>query len=376
MFKNSVIIGFMVLVFIGCDKDKNPMKPDQTTMFKVTIENIASEPMYSSTGVFNTPVGGDAPAPILPGQMYEFSFSAAPGSKLSFATMFGQSNDFFYAPGEAGIALFDGSGNQVTGDVTSQVKLWDAGTEVNQEPGLGPDQAPRQAAPNTGAKDPDNTVREAADTYNNLPDVGDVIRVTLTAVSATEFKARIENVSTDMTLATSDGGAHPAPMSPGVWVVHTEAAPLFTVGEMDRGKGLERIAEDGNPEMLSSELASESGIYEVVAPGVWAVHSGSNPLFTAGMADMQEGLEALAEDGDPSGLAAVVAGKNHVDESGVFNTPEGASSAGPAKPGDTFSFEFEASSGYLSFATMQGQTNDLFYAPEGMGISLFDPKAA
>jgi hypothetical protein len=37
------------------------------------------------------------------------------------------------------------------GIFTGAVHLWDAGTEVNQEPFVGPDQAPRQAAPNTGA---------------------------------------------------------------------------------------------------------------------------------------------------------------------------------------------------------------------------------
>ena len=39
----------------------------------------------------------------------------------------------------------------VTGDITSSISLWDAGTEVNQEPGAGADQAPRQSGPNTGA---------------------------------------------------------------------------------------------------------------------------------------------------------------------------------------------------------------------------------
>jgi hypothetical protein len=36
------------------------------------------------------------------------------------------------------------------GDVTSQVILWDAGTELNQEPGIGADQGPRQKGANTG----------------------------------------------------------------------------------------------------------------------------------------------------------------------------------------------------------------------------------
>jgi hypothetical protein len=51
---------------------------------------------------------------------------------------------------EDGIALFDANGKPIRGDVTSQILLWDAGTEVNEEPGLGPNQAALQPAPNTG----------------------------------------------------------------------------------------------------------------------------------------------------------------------------------------------------------------------------------
>jgi hypothetical protein len=101
-------------------------------------------------GVFNLPLGAETPGPIGPGGVYEFSFSAKPGMKLSLITMFGQSNDWFYAPEPGGIPLFD-HGQPTSGDITSRFILWDAGTEANEEPGVGPNQAPRQAAPNTGA---------------------------------------------------------------------------------------------------------------------------------------------------------------------------------------------------------------------------------
>lgn len=100
-------------------------------------------------GLFNTPVGAEAPGPIVPGKAYEFSFMASPGMKLSLITMFGQSNDWFYAPAAHGIDLFR-NGRAVTGDVTGEFMLFDAGTEKNEEPGIGPNQAPRQKAPNTG----------------------------------------------------------------------------------------------------------------------------------------------------------------------------------------------------------------------------------
>src|SRR5438876_2581230 len=101
-------------------------------------------------GVFNTPVGAMSPGPIRPGESYEFSFTAMPGMKLFMTQMFGQSNDWFYAPDANGIAIFDAKGNPVSGDVTDKMILWDAGTEVDEEVGIGRNQGPRQKGPNTG----------------------------------------------------------------------------------------------------------------------------------------------------------------------------------------------------------------------------------
>ena len=114
-----------------------------------------------SVAVFNTPVGASAPGPITPSAAYEVTISAMPGDRLSLTTMMGQSNDWFYAPAESGIPLFK-NGKPISGDITSQIILWDAGTEVNQEPGIGPDQGPRQKAPNTGEAE-NGVVRNAKD---------------------------------------------------------------------------------------------------------------------------------------------------------------------------------------------------------------------
>ncbi|MFN0119459.1 MAG: spondin domain-containing protein [Blastocatellia bacterium] len=100
-------------------------------------------------GVFNMPAGAETPGPIGPGGVYEFSFNATPGMKLSLVTMFGQSNDWFYASEPGGIKLFNND-KPLSGDITSNFILWDAGTEKDEEPGVGANQAPRQKAPNTG----------------------------------------------------------------------------------------------------------------------------------------------------------------------------------------------------------------------------------
>lgn len=105
-----------------------------------------------SSGVFNTPIGAAEPGPLTLGNVYEFTFTASPGDYLSFATMFVPSNDLFYAPDSRGIALFDATGTPIQGVLREGiVQLWDAGTEVNQEPGVGPDQVQRQSGPDTGA---------------------------------------------------------------------------------------------------------------------------------------------------------------------------------------------------------------------------------
>ncbi len=130
-------------------------------------------------GVFNTPIGMMGPGPIRPGDKYEFSFTANPGMKLSMTMMNGQSNDEFYAPDENGIALFDAKGMPFSGDVTAKLILWDAGTEVNEELGIGPNQGPRQKGPNTGPVEHGVVTRaksEAIYTKN-----GQLFRVTITA---------------------------------------------------------------------------------------------------------------------------------------------------------------------------------------------------
>ena len=126
--------------------------------------------------VFNIPAGGERPSPILPGGTYEFTFSAVEGMKLNLATMYGQSNDLFYAPAGP-IGLFDKNGDPLTGDITGDLLLWDAGTEVNQAPGIGADQAPRQAMKNTGV-DENGVVGLVNDAFT-YPAAKDVMRVTV-----------------------------------------------------------------------------------------------------------------------------------------------------------------------------------------------------
>ena len=376
-FRRTAYLLMILIVSVwaaGCSDDDAAVPPDPvSTTFNVTIENVAMVYDFAASGGFHTPVGANGPGPIGPGGAYEASFDAAPGSRLSFATMFVPSNDFFYAPDEEGIALFDGGGAPITGDVTDQVWLWDAGTEVDQEPGIGADQPQRQAGANMGAADADMTVRLAADDFTNLPAVSNVVMVTLTSTSATGFTLRIENVSDNTTLATSDLNTQAVPLAPGVWVVHTSDGPLFMPDQAGYGEGLGPLAEDGSHSTLAAYLAGASGVTHLLAPGTWAVHTSDDPLFVAYASDAGSGLEALAEDGDPSTLSGSLQSQTEILESGVFNTPAGSAGPGPLTPGSIYTFDFTATLGErLSFATMLVQSNDLFYAPVGSGIELYD----
>ncbi|MFH1277071.1 MAG: spondin domain-containing protein [Candidatus Eisenbacteria bacterium] len=369
------LVALLLTPLVGCgdDDDNDPMGPGGTAKtFTVTIANVSEAFDFLGSGAFDTPAGGSSAAPIGPGEAYEFRIAAAPGGRLSFATMFVQSNDLFYAPDGDGIALFDGGGAPLSGDVTSQVFLWDGGTEMNEEPGIGANQAPRQGGGDTGPVDMNGAVRLVGDGYA-YPAVSDVIEVTVTHEGGNEFTVRIANVSTVGTLMTSDLQSLAVPLAPGVWVVHSEADPLFTAGSADGGDGLEALAEDGNPAGLAAALAARSGVTTPLAPGVFAVHTADGVLFTNGQANGGYGLEGLAEDASPGGLAAYVAGLAGVSASGTFTVPDGGSGAGPIFPGGSFSFTFTAVGGdRLSFATMFGQSNDLFYAFDDGGIALFD----
>ena len=128
-------------------------------------------------GVFNTPVGADKPGPIGPGGAYEFSFTASPGMRLSLALMFGQSNDWFYAPKRQGLDLFT-NGKPLSGDITNELMLFDAGTEVDEEPGVGLNQGPRQKNLDDGT--PEHGKVHAAKTSTFFTRNGELFKVTIT----------------------------------------------------------------------------------------------------------------------------------------------------------------------------------------------------
>ena len=142
---------------VACEGDNDSSPESMSRTFTVQIQNVAPWTVLKS-GTQKMKTTGMA-GPAGPGEAFEITLTAGKGQSLSFATMLGESNDWFFAPGQGGVALYDAAGMPVSGDVTAQIGLWNAGTEVDEEPAVGLDTGPQQAMPTQGAPDSDPTVR-------------------------------------------------------------------------------------------------------------------------------------------------------------------------------------------------------------------------
>ena len=147
---------------------------DSAAARAVTVTVKSKAPAFTSSTAGTYGAGA-----AVPGKSFTFDFYAPKGSRLSFASMFGQSNDLFFAPAGDGIPLMDGKAWR-NGDVTGWISLWDAGTEANEAPGVGPNQAPRQSAPGMGGPG-EGKVQAIGDVMDGFayPKAGDLIEVNL-----------------------------------------------------------------------------------------------------------------------------------------------------------------------------------------------------
>jgi hypothetical protein len=379
MGKLSVLaIGLSVGIVGACGTTSED--DDLTTAFVLRIENVAPWKVLKA-GTQTMKVDGTTGG-AGPGAAFEVAFTAGRHQQVSFASMLGQSNDWFFGPNAEGLSLYNEDGNPIVGDITDQVYLWDAGTELDQEPAVGDATGPRQPSPEYGAPDPDAMVQRLGQQVTlddgstfALPPIDAMIRVTLNAVAEGQFVLRIENVSTATTLVTSQGTSGVG-VSPPAWALHTDRGPIFEGGTPDRGQGLEDVAESGRSARLGGSLAALAGTSTPVSPGVYAVHRDPEALFALGVDDLGIGLESLAEDGNWAPLLATVstyAAQMQLVEVGGFDTPAGATQIGPARPGAAFEVVVRGAPGdHVSFATMFGWSNDWFFATRPEGIALFD----
>ena len=358
--------------------DNNPIAEAENVTFDVTIRNAVN---LLNSIVFNTAVGATNAGPIgMVGGQYQISFKAVPGAKLSFATMNATTNDWFYAPSESGVDLFDGT-TPVTGDITSQISLWDSGTEIDQPVGVGADQPRNQSGPNTGAADPVNSVR-VVDT-----DVADQISAelsyaegtfTLTLTNLVGANGNVDLTSTEEFASSEFNGG--VILTPGVVAIHAQDNPIFLSGTADRGVGLEEIAEDGNPGPLNewfTETAEGSDAFLRLSSSLarfspalaYAFSADSDPVFTQGEAAVAgSGLEELAEDGNR------MVAYNYIKDQLQIPVALGDKMM-PTGPGGEITFELTVpkEAGYkFSFLTMFVPSNDWFLSHNTAGLDLFD----
>lgn len=350
-----------LFLFSACSKDDDvEVTSAKEGTFTVKIENIQTGKDY-----FNTEKTGM----IAPAGVYSFSFDAGKGAKLSLATMLVQSNDLFYGFGDTGLDLYNADGTAVTGNVTSELYLWDAGTEVNQAPGTGSNQPPRQSGTNVGTTE-NGTVKLISEVNDGFtyPALADMIKTEIVHDGGTKFTVTITNVSNTHSMDS--------PLAPGVWVIHNAGKPIFTKN-VAAANGLEGLSEDGKNEEMSTYLTGKTGFVSPFAPGVYVVHTEGYPVFQDGVKDGNVGLEALAEDGNPAVLDGNLSKATYLPQHGVFTTPNGKSAAAPLLPGEYYEFSFKAKEGdRLNLASMLVQSNDLFIAFDDSGLPLFNGGAA
>ncbi len=351
------------------EQEENVIPSVETTTFDVSIRNTVN---ILNTIVFNTPEGATAPGPAgAKDAYYSIKFKAVPGTYLSFATMQAASNDWFFAPKESGVKLFDAAGAPVTGDITNQIYLWDSGTE-NEDPAF---IATVQEGPASGEPDPNNKVR--------------VVKEDITPYMKAEllWDATTNYFTLNLINLVGGNAAKPIVLTPGVVVLHAQKAPLFTVGEVDRGVGLKEIAEDGMPKKLYDWFTEEgttkgaflrmSASLVKFSPALIYAFNGAegakDPFFTQGEpAKQNSGLEELAEDGNRS------IAYNYLKEE--LKIPVAASSEEmPIGPGEAFTFTIEVPTNKdykFSLVTMMVPSNDWFISHNTAGLDLFDSEGA
>ena len=122
---------------------------------------------------------------LMAGEKSQFEVVASPGQRLQLQTMFVQSNDWFYAFSKGGLDLYNGN-TPISGDVTSELFLYDAGTEADEPLGLGTTQKPDQdrIATNVGPDDPEPKVKLAMTKHPSfyIPPTSSVLKVTVQPV--------------------------------------------------------------------------------------------------------------------------------------------------------------------------------------------------
>lgn len=344
-----------VLAFSSCSTDDDgEMAVNDSAV--ITVENIIEGKSLSQSGTFQN--AGSSPV-LNPGESTSFSFYAGKGQTISFAAMYGKSYDLFFAPANPGIKLYQDNGDPVTGNVSSQIRLWDNGTRVNQAP----------AAPFTPPGTAESTPLNVSEIALGIP-ASQLLKAELTFEGGTKFTLKLTN--------TSGGTANETPISAGVWAVsHSSGStlvkedPIFTPGKLS-ANGLTDLAETGKVTPLTQYLTGITGPNSPFSPVLVVVYSGNeSPIFKTGENDRGQGLKELSQQGNADVLANFLKTQSGVKEVFVLKDPANTvlKPRIDGKNGGKVSQTISARKGdRIALVTMYGQSNDWFVATTNNGV--------
>jgi hypothetical protein len=303
----SVISACLFFMIAICSCQKGIKVPEaSSTVDAITVKNISPSKKLVESGTFKGMGSSTVKKPlILPGQKVSLSFSAGKGQTLNFVIKYSWSKDLFFGSPDTGIPLYKADGTPVTGDVSSQVMLYDDGTKTNgtispNGPAMG------------GGKDESAPIMQIGGGQdsqgNSYLSASKLLNFTLSYNDTTSsFIATIKNISGNTPNKT--------PFSSGVWAISNisggnliDPMPYFTTGQKDRGNGLALFAQEGEDSLLVKSDTSNTGVIIPLSPVLVVVYHGpkNNPLFQVNKIDFGNGLTDLAQRGDASVLASTL----------------------------------------------------------------------
>ncbi|WP_029904632.1 spondin domain-containing protein [Prevotella sp. 10(H)] len=337
----AVIASFLLTgaAFTSCsDDDDDDVYYD--TESTILFENVTPLKEFVQSGKF---------AGVAVGESVTVKFHAAKGQHLMFATMYGYSNDMFFAPENPGLKLFNDDGTAITGDVSSEMQLWDNGTRVNEQPS--------SSLEHPGVADT-GTIQKilTQDAQGNLyRPAGELVKLNLAFnANTSEFTLTIRN--------NSGGTINETPLSPGVWAVSNvlggnlvKAEPFFKLNEKSSAQ-LTELVEKGNNAPLGELVTDMTGIITGLSPVLVVVYSGDiNPIYQLDTKDKKIGLKELTQKGDASVLKASLEGMTNVRHVYVIGNS--------LAPGESNDVRYKAwKDDNIAYATMFGYSNDWFYS--------------
>ncbi len=170
----GIITGLSPVLVVVYQGDKHPIyelgKKDKGLGLKEFSQRgdfaKLKKSLMAMKGVKAVYVAGTEPIP--PMQKVMTQYKAEKGDKLAYATMFGFSNDWFYANDKPLDAI------QISGDITASTNLFDSGTGVDQFPGAGNKQALFGGMPEVES----NPIMKVGNKFPTPP-VNKVLRITV-----------------------------------------------------------------------------------------------------------------------------------------------------------------------------------------------------